>query len=185
MKSLRAQAKTTGGQVALLAPLVGIFHPRVRAGELVSEGAVFGVITELGVDHVILSPASGTVAEVSRPRPVGYGDALGTLGSLVAGARTEGTADNARAAAGELVFKAPSSGRFFSRPSPDRPPFVKTGDAITAGQVVCLMEVMKTYNQIEYGGAGLPPNARVEKIVPADGDDVTEGDPLLVITTRS
>ena len=74
-----------------------------------------------------------------------------------------------------LVFRAPMSGRFYSRPAPDKPAFVKPGDRVRVGTTVCLLEVMKTFNRVKY--AGEP--AKVARVVPADGDDVEAGDPLL------
>ena len=87
------------------------------------------------------------------------------------------------AAAGQafagLALRAPSSGRFYARPSPGEPAFVKPGDVVSAGQTVALLEVMKTFNRIAYGGGGLPDRARVTRVVPADESDVLENDVLL------
>jgi acetyl-CoA carboxylase biotin carboxyl carrier protein len=44
-----------------------------------------------------------------------------------------------------------------------------------------LLEVMKTFNRIAYGGPGLPARATIRRVVPADGDDVEAGSPLLVV----
>jgi acetyl-CoA carboxylase biotin carboxyl carrier protein len=81
--------------------------------------------------------------------------------------------------AGALAFKAPSSGRFYARPSPDKPPFVTEGAVIEQGHTVAILEVMKTFNRIAYGGAGLPERAKVVRVVPADGDDLGRGDVIL------
>jgi acetyl-CoA carboxylase biotin carboxyl carrier protein len=47
------------------------------------------------------------------------------------------------------VIKSPIVGTFYSSPSPEAPPFVKVGDAVQAGQVVCIVEAMKLMNEIE------------------------------------
>lgn len=47
------------------------------------------------------------------------------------------------------LIKSPIVGTFFAAPSPEAPPFVKVGDAIQAGQVVCIIEAMKLMNEIE------------------------------------
>jgi acetyl-CoA carboxylase biotin carboxyl carrier protein len=78
-----------------------------------------------------------------------------------------------------LAIRAPSSGRFWARPSPDKPSFVSVGDVVTAGQTVCLLEVMKTFHRVTYAGDGLPERARVLAIRPADGDDLAAGDVLV------
>jgi acetyl-CoA carboxylase biotin carboxyl carrier protein len=46
---------------------------------------------------------------------------------------------------------------------------------------VCLLEVMKTFNRVTYGGPALPERAKVREILIADGADVTAGDPLLAL----
>jgi len=106
----------------------------------------------------------------------------GAAASETAG-RAAAPAPTGRAAAevaeGVLAVRAPSSGRFWARPSPDRPPFVAPGDVVTAGQTVCLLEVMKTFNRITYGGPDLPERARVTAVRPADGDDLAGGDVIL------
>ncbi len=177
MKTLRGLLKDQ----SVGAPGVGYWQPRVAAGQLISEGAVLGVLTELAVPHLVESPQTGTVLEVSTQPAVGYGDLLVTLGAAAAGTTASTAVAGRVTAAGQSAMKAPSSGRFFCRPGPDRPPFVKPGDEISTGQVVCLLEVMKTFNRIEYGGPGLPARARVITVVPADGDDIESGDPILVI----
>ena len=47
------------------------------------------------------------------------------------------------------MIKSPIVGTFYSAPSPEAPPFVKVGDVIQAGQVVCIIEAMKLMNEIE------------------------------------
>ena len=80
-----------------------------------------------------------------------------------------------------LVFRAPTSGRFYGRSSPDKPPFVTAGDELAAGATVCLLEVMKTFHRVHYGGADLPERAKVREVLVKDGDDVSAGDALLAL----
>ena len=49
---------------------------------------------------------------------------------------------------------APIVGTFYSAPSPDAPPFVKVGDRVRSGQVLCIIEAMKLMNEIEAEAAG-------------------------------
>jgi len=108
---------------------------------------------------------------------------LHDLDALLAGAHVQPAAqaphaaDSSHAAARQvdttgLAVRAPSSGRYWARPAPDKPPFVSVGDLVTAGQTVCLLEVMKTFHRVSYGGPGLPERARVTAIRPQDGDDL-------------
>jgi acetyl-CoA carboxylase biotin carboxyl carrier protein len=76
-----------------------------------------------------------------------------------------------------LVFRAPTSGRFYTRSAPDKPPFVEVGTELAPGATICLLEVMKTFNRVTYHGAP----ARVKEVLVADGADVNSGDPLLAL----
>jgi acetyl-CoA carboxylase biotin carboxyl carrier protein len=120
---------------------------------------------------------------VPATHPVGYGDVLVALDPSMQLAAGPGTAAAwaATSTALGLVFRAPTSGRFYSRPAADKPPFVAEGSALAAGTTVCLLEVMKTFHRVTYGGAGLPDTARVRRVLVADGADVNAGDPLLAL----
>lgn len=175
------------GRVVLTAPAVGLWRNAPAAGSVLGPGESLGELEVLGVLHRLESPAGarGQVqAHPERPalarRPVSFGEALLVLDPEFAASAgdTVDTSTEAGAATG-LVFRSPSSGRFYSRPAPDKPEFVKVGDEISNGQTVALLEVMKTFNRIQYGGPGLPARAKVLRIVPADQDDLSAGDPVL------
>ena len=52
------------------------------------------------------------------------------------------------------VVKSPIVGTFYDAPSPGSPPFVKVGDIVEVGQVLCIVEAMKLMNEIESDAAG-------------------------------
>lgn len=52
------------------------------------------------------------------------------------------------------IVKSPIVGTFYESPSPGSPPFVKIGDQVEAGQVLCIVEAMKLMNEIESDAAG-------------------------------
>lgn len=58
------------------------------------------------------------------------------------------------AATNEVLVKSPIVGTFYETPSPGAPPFVKVGDAVEPGQVLCIIESMKLMNEIEAEVAG-------------------------------
>lgn len=173
-----------GGRVLVCAPAVGLWHPALPAGAPVTPGARLGELAILGRRVAVVAPATarGAVVAIAGPalarRPVQYGDLLVELSTELA-AHAQGVAEASIGSAAELVFRAPSSGRFYLRPAPDKPAFVAAGAHIGTGDTVCLLEVMKTFNRIHYGGDGLPPRAAVLRVVPADGDDLAAGDPIL------
>lgn len=176
--------KGEGGRTLVCAPAVGLWHPAAVLGAPVTPGARLGELVVLGRRVPVVAPATarGAVASIAGPaqtlRPVQYGDVLVEL-SIEIAAHVPGVAEASAGSAAELVFRAPSSGRFYLRPAPDKPPFVSAGAELATGDTVCLLEVMKTFNRIAYGGDGLPPRATVVRVVPADGDDLAAGDPIL------
>ncbi len=71
---------------------------------------------------------------------------------------------------------SPMVGTFYAAPSPKLPPFVKEGDTISKGQVICIIEAMKLMNEIESDIAG-----KVTKICLKNGDAVEFGQVLMYI----
>ena len=77
------------------------------------------------------------------------------------------------------VVKSPIVGTFYEAPAPGSPPFVKPGDQIAAGQVLCIIEAMKLMNEIESDVAG----ELVKRLVP-NGQAVEYGQPLFALRPR-
>jgi acetyl-CoA carboxylase biotin carboxyl carrier protein len=76
---------------------------------------------------------------------------------------------------GLVEIRSPIVGTFYRSPSPDKAPFVKPGDSISVGTVVCIVEAMKLFNEIESEVAG-----KVVKVVVEDASPV-EYDQLLFL----
>ena len=74
------------------------------------------------------------------------------------------------------IIKSPMVGTFYSKPAPDKESFVKIGDTVKKGQVVCIVEAMKLMNEIESEFDG-----EIAKICVKDGDVVEYGMPLFKI----
>ena len=70
-------------------------------------------------------------------------------------------------------------GTFYRSASPDKPPYVKVGDSISAGDVVCIIEAMKLFNEIESEVGG-----KIVKVVAEDASPV-EYDQVLFIVDPS
>ena len=77
------------------------------------------------------------------------------------------------------VVKSPIVGTFYESPSPGSPAFVKVGDVVEVGQVLCIVEAMKLMNEIESDMAG----EIVERIAQG-GQPVEYGQPLFAIKAR-
>ncbi len=71
-----------------------------------------------------------------------------------------------------LAVKSPMVGTFYRSSSPDKPPYVKVGDLIEAGQVVCIVEAMKLFNEIESEISGRVVKVMVEDAQPVEYDQV-------------
>ena len=76
---------------------------------------------------------------------------------------------------GEKVL-SPMPGVFYSSQSPDKPPFVKEGDRVIKGQVLCIVESMKIMNEIECEQNGI-----IKKILVKNSDPVEFNQPLFII----
>ncbi|KAJ0680414.1 putative acetyl-CoA carboxylase [Helianthus annuus] len=73
-------------------------------------------------------------------------------------------------------LKCPMAGTFYRSPAPGTPPFVKVGDKVQKGQVICIIEAMKLMNEIEADQSGT-----IVDILAEDGKPVSLDTPLLVI----
>lgn len=188
--TLRARlVRLPDGKLRLEAPTVGLYRGAPRPGALVGPDQPIGQLEILGVLHHLLAPAeaAGLVLPPDRPattparRPVGHGDLLVLLDPdavTAAAALGPGASPHNHSDAGALVFRAPTAGRFYTRPGPGKPPLIEPGTRVVHGQAVGLIEVMKTFSRLHYGGEGLPAPARVRAIIVKDEEDVAAGDAL-------
>jgi acetyl-CoA carboxylase biotin carboxyl carrier protein len=77
------------------------------------------------------------------------------------------------------MVKSPIVGTFYEAPSPGAPPFVKVGDTVEVGQVLCIVEAMKLLNEIESDVAG-----EVIKKLATNGQPIEYGQELFAIRSR-
>jgi acetyl-CoA carboxylase biotin carboxyl carrier protein len=73
-----------------------------------------------------------------------------------------------------IAVLAPLTGVFYNAPSPTSSPFVAVGEPVQAGQVVCIVEAMKVFNEIRSEVSG-----QVVAIVPQNGQLVQKGEALI------
>jgi len=161
----------------LASPQPGRFEPAIIKGPLAPRD-VIGTLSVLGqtIDLVVPAGVTGWIDGELAQRTVDYGDPIATLVPAAAGsAAVEATAAAAATQTSGPVFRAPTSGRYYGRPGPDKPPFVTAGMDLTAGTTICLLEVMKTFNRVLFDGE----RARVREVLVAEGADVNAGDPIL------
>jgi acetyl-CoA carboxylase biotin carboxyl carrier protein len=99
--------------------------------------------------------------------------------AIPAGAPAAGPAPTTSTVQGSATAKkvtAPLVGVFYRSPSPDSEPFVKVGDRVEPGQVLCILEAMKLFNEITSDHAGV-----VTRIIPENGELVSLGQEMFWI----
>ncbi|WP_127140301.1 acetyl-CoA carboxylase biotin carboxyl carrier protein [Flagellimonas marinaquae] len=75
-----------------------------------------------------------------------------------------------------ITIKSPIIGTFYRKPSPDKPPFVEVGTSINKGDVLCVIEAMKLFNDIESEVSG-----KIVKILVDDSSPVEFDQPLFLV----
>lgn len=78
--------------------------------------------------------------------------------------------------ANTVTIKSPMIGTFYRSPSPDKPSFVNVGDEVAPGKVVCIVEAMKLFNEIESEVKG-----KIIKVLVEDASPVEYDQPLFLV----
>ena len=143
----------------------------LEAEQQMQNGAVY-----MQQPQVAYAPPPPAPAAAAAPAP-----AATTVGEVVptpapASSPPEASSAGNDAPSGNAIT-SPMSGTFYRSPAPGEPAFVKQGDTVTKGQKVCIIEAMKLMNEIEAEVSGT-----VVEILLEDGQPVTPGQPLMVIS---
>ncbi len=142
--------------------------------ELVESSGIAELEVQEGEERVRITrsaPPGGaaTTTNVQLPQPTGQPIALG------APAPQPPAAAPVQEPEGHLV-KSPMVGTFYRAASPGAKSFVEVGDAVQAGDTLCIIEAMKLMNEIESDKSGV-----VKQILVENGQPVEFGQPLVVI----
>jgi acetyl-CoA carboxylase biotin carboxyl carrier protein len=124
-----------------------------------------------GDDSIRLSRAS-SVAAPAPQLPLQY---AASAPAAVAPVSAPASDAPAPAIAGHAV-ESPTVGTFYARSSPDADAFVKVGDSVSKGTTLCVVEAMKTFNEIQADRAGT-----IVEVLKSDGDPVEFGEALFII----
>src|SRR5690554_279485 len=179
---LRAERRDDG-KIALVAPMPGHYRGALKRGALLTEGMEVGALIVLGRVRRLIVPSgvSGRVvehadAQLSEP-PCAYGETLLLVDPAILA--EAGASEEARETAEDgLVLRAKMGGRFYRKPAPNQPDFVRVGDEIDLGATLGLLEVMKTFHRIQFRDEHLPARARVVACLLEAGDDIERDQPL-------
>jgi acetyl-CoA carboxylase biotin carboxyl carrier protein len=143
-----------------------------EVGELTLETPDYKLTVRRGAMQVQVVAAPETMAApVASPAPVAPTPAVAPVAPVPAA-----PAPRAEEPVKGTEVKAPIVGTFYRAPGPDADPFVKEGDTVRKGQVLCIIEAMKLMNEIESEVAGV-----VRKVLVGNAEPVEFGQALFLI----
>jgi acetyl-CoA carboxylase biotin carboxyl carrier protein len=129
-----------------------------------------------GVGHLASVPPSISYVPVSAPAVSTSASVSQTTPGAVAPAKSTSAAPASDE--GLHLVRSPIVGTYYESPSPGSPPFVKVGDKVEIGQVLCIVEAMKLMNEIEADATG-----EIAKILVSNNQPIEYGQALFAIRT--
>jgi len=145
------------------------FVSRSGVNEVSLEQENFKITIKTNQAPVYVNAAIPTAAPVAAPAPVA---ATAPAAGNAASAAPTATEDSSK----YITIKSPMIGTFYRSASPDKPSFVNVGDEIGTGKVVCIIEAMKLFNEIESEVSG-----RIVKILVDNASPVEYDQPLFLV----
>jgi acetyl-CoA carboxylase biotin carboxyl carrier protein len=155
--------------------------------QMVLESGVAEIEVQRGENRVRIRRAVAPAGDVLMPQtiqpvvmasaPPAHSMSAAAEHAIVASAPSGSTASPA--GSDSIIVKSPIVGTFYDAPSPGSPPFVKVGDQVEPGQVLCIIESMKLMNEIEAEVAG----TIVSKLMET-GRPVEYGEALFAVRPR-
>ncbi len=190
---LQALSEIDDSRQKIGSPAVGYYVDWPPQGTFLTGGSFIGRMKILNTYYDLHLPEDvyGRVAaneDRDFALPVAYGEELFHLDpeksfdeSEQKTAGSGSVSEDIDTSEGGFVVTAFTMGIFYSKPSPDSPPFVKEGQEIEKGKALGLIEVMKTFNHIIFHGTDDSDTGRVKKIFVKDAEEVKLGQPLFLI----
>jgi acetyl-CoA carboxylase biotin carboxyl carrier protein len=148
--------------------------------KFVSKSGVNEVSIEQGEFKITIKTESGVSEQqyyVQAPQQIAPAPAV----ARVAPAPASSNEDASQAPKSEennnyVTIKSPMIGTFYRKPSPDKESFVNIGDSVSVGDVICVVEAMKLFNEIESEVAG-----KIVKVLVDDNSPIEYDQPLFLI----
>lgn len=135
---------------------------------------------KLEMDDIKITIRTGSESDTTIVHQVPAAHQIPQIAQPVAAAPVEAAAPAAAAPAAEdskyITIKSPIIGTFYRKPSPDKPLFVEVGQTIAEGDVLCIIEAMKLFNEIESEISG-----KIVKILVDDSSPVEFDQPLFLV----
>ena len=133
------------------------------------------LLSELGLTEIEAS-VSGVHVRVQRQPSVAPAASMVAMPVAHPAHPTPVTDVTAAPAVSAVTIEAPMVGTFYRASSPSAEPYVREGDAVKEGQILCIIEAMKLMNEIESRTSG-----RIVKILVENGQPVEYGQPLFLV----
>ena len=144
---------------------------------LVAESGVSEVEVERGDFKVSIKKAEEKTTIIQQvAAPVTHTIEAAPIASAPANTIHMPAVTSAPAASNLITIKSPMIGTYYKTPSPDKPAFVNIGDEIKVGQVLCIVEAMKLFNEIESEVSG-----KIVKILVENASPVEYDQPLFLV----
>ena len=135
-------------------------------------GAIEPQILQVPVPQVIQQPPA--VAPLASPAPAAVAPA--SIPESSAKSNEEVVIKSTEDTSANIEIKSPMIGTFYRRSSPDKPNFVEVGKEIKKGDVICIIEAMKLFNEIEAEVTG-----KIVKVLVDDSTPVEYDQPLFIV----
>jgi len=147
------------------------FVAKSGVNEVSIEEKEFKITIKTNQQPTYVTAALPPAAAVAAPAP-----AAPVASAPVVSAADAKAAATAQELANYITIKSPMIGTFYRSAGPDKPSFANVGDEIKAGQVVCIIEAMKLFNEIESEVSG-----RIVKVLVDNSSPVEYDQPLFLV----
>ncbi len=137
------------------------------------------ILKENNLAEIELDGEEGYIRVRDKEVQAIYGQLPVAQPQLVSEMRGEGESQGETTDNGLVKIKAPMVGTFYRAPAPDAEPYVREGDTIEVGQILCIIEAMKLMNEIKSEVAGV-----IEKILVENAQPVEYGQVLFLVRPK-
>lgn len=147
--------------------------------KFVAKSGVNEVHVEMGETKVTIKTGGDVVQQVvTAPAAIEVATPAAPVAASAPAAEPAPPAPAAATAENDnhITIKSPIIGTFYRKPSPDKPNFVEAGDQVNEGDVLCVVEAMKLFNEIESEVSGT-----IVKVLVDDSSPVEFDQPLFII----
>jgi acetyl-CoA carboxylase biotin carboxyl carrier protein len=151
------------------------FVAKAGVSEVQLEQDDFKIVIKTPLGGVAM-PAQQVVPQVFHTPAMPQPTAAPAQAEAAPAKSAESAKEGGAAANNYETIKSPMIGTFYRKPSPDKEVFVKVGDKVSKGQVVCVIEAMKLFNEIESDISGT-----IVKILVDDSSPVEYDQPLFLV----